>query len=470
MLKTYHIDCFRGIDQSKDENAASPETSPDACNMDTADGNLRVAAGYVKHIQSPVPGTERIYRLARFRSAASEQLLALCAGCIYACNNGEWTSVHTFSPVLTSPRFDFASARIGGTDYLIIATGEGQLLKYDGSTVTAFGSTAGLSDISVSYLAMYKSRLFSAGDSANPNRLYWSQLPGGDRTIESWGPVASSPNVEGGHTEIGDTGGDPIIALAALSNQLLIFKKNSLYRLIGEKPGNFIVERIDARIPAMAHTALTFCGDVVYCLTPDGMYVFNGVTIQPTPDARCVRDLVSDMQAAQCRGAVAKDKLYFAFEHGGESIMVEYDILRRTYMRRGGFAIWDILEQDGRLLVINSARYVYRLGEGTTYDGQPINAYWRTPLTDLYDKMGVKALKELYLRSDSGAPMLMDIHIGQNVDTYTLRLPQSADEVLEAPLKNEGRTFSIKLYNEAGAFFSIQGGIELLHENRRRTR
>ena len=77
-------------------------------------------------------------------------------------------------------------------------------------------------------MTMYRGRLFAAGDAANPDRLYYSVLPGSGRTVEQWGAVEASPAVEGGHVEIGALGGDPIVAVRALSNQLLIFKKNSL--------------------------------------------------------------------------------------------------------------------------------------------------------------------------------------------------------------------------------------------------
>ncbi len=46
----YHINEFVGIDQSHDENGLKPMMSPDACNMDTTDGNLSVARGCVRHI------------------------------------------------------------------------------------------------------------------------------------------------------------------------------------------------------------------------------------------------------------------------------------------------------------------------------------------------------------------------------------------------------------------------------------
>lgn len=61
--KAYRIDEFFGIDQSRNENAIAPGMSADACNMDTENGSLAVAKGYVRHIPEPVPGTEPLHRL-----------------------------------------------------------------------------------------------------------------------------------------------------------------------------------------------------------------------------------------------------------------------------------------------------------------------------------------------------------------------------------------------------------------------
>ena len=125
---------------------------------------------------------------------------------------------------------------------------------------------------------MYRGRLFAAGDAANPDRLYYSVLPGSGRTVEQWGAVEASPAVEGGHVEIGALGGDPIVAVRALSNQLLIFKKNSLYRLFGDRPSNYTVEHIDTEIPQTNHAAVAVYGDMLYFGTQNGLYYYNGVT------------------------------------------------------------------------------------------------------------------------------------------------------------------------------------------------
>ena len=315
--KIYRIDEFMGLDQSMGENGMAASYSPDACNMDTADGELTVAKGYTRYITSAVPGTEAIRRMFLFH--------------------------------------------YGSGDQVIVVTG-------------------------------------------------------GSRTIESWGEESGSVNVSGGHTEIGASAGDPIVGLAALSNQLLIFKKRSLYRLIGDKPSNFTVERIDSDVETAAYTSLVMSGDMLYFMTKGGLCRFNGVSAALMPDARRIKKLLSGADVSLSKGAAARSKLYYSFDDAKGGGIIEYDLVRHTYMLRRGFDVGDIASWDGRLYIVNSGRYVCLFDDGKSYDGKNIEAWWRTPETDLFDKSGVKAMRSLCFRGHAqGAATAMnaEVSVGQ---------------------------------------------------------
>lgn len=470
--KIYRIDEFIGIDQSMGENGMSPAYSPDACNMDTSDGELSVSKGYTRYIAAPVPGEGPIRRMHFFHTTDGERIVVLAGNELYACINGEWGLIYTFTGGLLQGKVDFEEARIGGVDYLLIGSGEQAIVKYNGTAATLFGSADTHSDAHVRYLAMYRNRLFSAGDSEKPNRLYWSKLPGGDRTIEDWGEEVSSVNVSGGHAEIGESAGDPIVGIATLSNQLLIFKKRSIYRLIGDKPSNFTVERVDGDLETTAYTSLVSSGDMLYFMTKGGLCRFNGVTAAPMADARRIKKTLLSASVEDTKGAVARGKLYFTIrEDENSDAIVEYDMQRRAYMLRRGFGAADIAAWDGRLYLINSARYVYLFDEGASYDGAPIEARWRTPETDLFDKSGVKAMRSLCFRGhseNSETALIAEVSIGGGKTRSRVLLPLEQSDVVEVPLKNEGRTFSLTLSNEGGGSFALTGGAELAFETWRR--
>lgn len=165
---------------------------------------------------------------------------------------------------------------------------------------------------------------------------------------------------------------------------------------------------------------------------------------------------------------IIEDKLYFNIKIGSEDKLIEYDLLERKYMLREGFGLSCMTGYSGVLLFTNSNRYVYIFGRGTSYDGEPINARWRIPTSDLGDKTTIKSLNELYLRG-SGGYINITTRAGQHIDRYRRKLPQNTTDVLELPLINEGRCIGLTIENDSGSTFSITGGLELMLSVRYRT-
>ena len=488
MSKEYNIPAFGGIDQSRSENRLDPGSSPDACNMDTENGDLAVARGYVKHIPIAVPGTGPIRRLYIWRSLVTVRYIVIAGMQVYAWVDTDttpsWKLIHTYAeesgrPAFSGLRWDFLECKIGNTDYLLIANGERQIIKWDGISASAslFGSEANGSNARVNFLAMHYSRLFACGDMDHPSRLYWSQPPGDERTIENWLSDEASENVGGGFVEVGETSGDPITGLCALSNQLLIFKRSSIFRLLGDRPSNYRVYRVHAEVEQMVDSGLILYGDTPFWMTNAGMYYHDGQTSQPMYNARQIRTILSGARLTMCKGAENRDRLYFSYREGGnntnylDNALIVYDVPNKTYMVRRGFTIADIFAYDGKMYLINDARYIYRFDEGDTYDGVPIHAYWNTPLTDLNAKPGIKSLDEMYFRATGAQDaILIDARIGKHVSNIRKLIPESEAEVVEIPLKNEGRVFSFKFSNEAGSRWTITGGVQIAYDLRPRTK
>ncbi len=457
----YKINRFFGIDQSVEENYLANGYTADACNMNTDDGNLSVAKGFTRKLVNALPGDEDIHRCVVFRHKNGDIHIAIAGDTIYLNMGTGWIARYTYPSPLENHDFGFAEVKIDDTDYLLIANGETQMLKFNSTAVREFGSEEMCSNRPVRYLAMYKNRLFAAGDSEFPNRLYWSKLPGDGRTIEDWSAGDSSVNVEGGHTQIGMFDSDPIVAITALSSQLLIFKKNSLYRLYGDKPSNFTVEEIESVIEYTPHTSIVHYGDVAYFMTKNGMYIFDGVSAHPMQDAERIKNILAECDTACAKGARTRDKIFYLLKRGNEDVIIEYSLKRQTYMLRQGFNADDIFSRNGDIYIV-SDRWVCKFDDGDTYAGNPIHAYWKTPLTDLDEKTVIKQLLELCLRGDrqKRGVLHLETEAGGIKREYSIRLDGS--EAVDVPLCDEGRSFCLKFSNEAGGTFSIRGGLELL--------
>lgn len=143
----FHIQEFFGIQQQTD-GALLPITSAvDARNMDTSDGNLSVAAGYTKHISTILTGSDTILKLIIARDSTPKYYVVTANkiyAWVYSTGTWSWSAIYTFSPVLTTTQVDYVQTQIGTDDYLIIATGDQQMVKVKLSTnaAEAFGTGA----------------------------------------------------------------------------------------------------------------------------------------------------------------------------------------------------------------------------------------------------------------------------------------------------------------------------------------
>lgn len=463
-MAEFVIERFTGLDQRVCETLTAPGSSHDELNMCTDGGRLTVTKGFSRAYQQAVPGSSAVVGAAVYSKNGVCPAAAVTGAGVYVNVNGTWSAARANDAVLTNVHASFVQAKIGDTDYLLIADGIHQILKFNGETASGFGSEQGCSDIACVYIAMYRGRLFAAGDGGHPNRLYYSQLPGDGRSIEDWGYYPASPLVEGGHADVGPEDGDPITGIFALSNQLIIIKRYSVYRLIGDRPSNFTIERVGGGEENPLPAAAAVCGDSLYYATKRGLYCFNGVEAVPAADFEAISGLMKNASLTGASMAAVGQRVYLLLSVSGEKRLVEYDILKRRYLLFGGFEASYIFESRGKLMLVSGSRRICEWGSGTTFEGQPIEAHWQTPETWLGDRASVKTLRRLYLYGSGGA--VIETKTGGVAEK---KLVFVKGEPAEVPLKNEGRSVSIRISNVNGGQLTLEGGLQLSLGVRKRT-
>ena len=108
-IQTYSVYRFIGLNQSGDENLMSPACTPDAANMCTDGGELRVAYGFTRLFEAAVPGTLRIDFFTLYRTNGAEIPVVIAGGVVYAYIENAWTPVYTKAraqnPYTTAHRF-----------------------------------------------------------------------------------------------------------------------------------------------------------------------------------------------------------------------------------------------------------------------------------------------------------------------------------------------------------------------------
>lgn len=341
---------------------------------------------------------------------------------------------------------------------------EPQAAPVSGDPVTIRG---GGSDAACNFIDLYYGRLFSSGDPANPSRVYWSAAPGEGRTIEDWLSATGSEEASGGYVDVGDASGDAIIGMCVLSTQLLIFKRYSVYRLYGDRPSTYAVERVENFSMNMSNACVVVKYDMPYWFTLDGMFYYDGTGILPTNYGYRIlkRFIASISSVSASKGCHCNNMLYFTCKVNSaatyDDAIIVYDPARESFMIRDGFEVADLAVSDGHMYMINGERCLYEFNKGRDYDGEPIRAYWITQPTDLSAKSIKKQILELMFRGSDGH-ILFTVRSGANNVYVQKNLFPENDGFVRVPINIDmSRVFEIRMENEAGSYFEINGGLDV---------
>lgn len=503
----FSIPEFTGIQQQKDGRLLPITSAYDARNMETSNGNLSVAKGFSKAIDSAIPGEGTLLKLIPVDTSWTP-FYVVASNTIYMwdtehdvwstlLDNDHWYGGSpvdlVFSPEIDAIQVDSLHARIGSDDVILVCTGdrqayviydspnnhgyarkfgsglysfEGTVYSYNSGTrkltantyvpddarrrASLYGITYGSgiradvsdvgvdgndrtffilsetpttppavsdalkisggsgSDAHIAYAKMYANRLFAAGDPSNPCRLYWSAVPGDGRTIEDWGIVDGSEDASGGYVEVGEAHYDPIIGLTALSNQLLIWKKYSVWRLFGDRPSTFTLERVERDSDYVSNAGVLVYHDAPYFLTRRCIKTYDGVGVVPVESANQLKRFFEAEApiANNSRAALCNNRMYMScyMPSAGEyeNSLVVFNLSTGSYMIRDGFSFADIAALGDDLFVLTSQRTVCQFDDSNTYDGTPFLAWWETQLIDFGRKMNKHQIMALYMQLAHG--------------------------------------------------------------------
>lgn len=471
--QTVSLPSFGSVRMDLTEGLLRPDMSPDACNVDTRSGALKTATGFSRVMSALAEADTPFERMYVYATERGDRYLAVAQNMMYLYNavSQTWRALYQFERDVTGERMDFQKVRIGTSDRLLIACGKEQMLTFDAGTdlIDVFGTEQKGSDKAVSFIELYFGRLFAAGDPHAPSRLYWSKAPGGGRTIDDWRSDDTSENVSGGYVDVG-VDDDPITGLFAMSNQLLIFKRDSLYRLLGDRPGNYRIVAVDAAFRQPLHTACVRYADRLFFLTESGLCFYDGQTVRKSAAFCAFGPLLKSANLSGVRAAACGDTLYFAIRarYGAlyNDTLIEYDVLRDRFMLRNGFTVVDLHTVHGALYLLTGEGKLVVFDENNSYDGDPINAWWTTPALDL----GRKDTNKTLLRLTATGAGRMNVRVVSDGGTYetSVLLSDVPLGVTEIPLRGVGRVFRLRFSSVNGGSFALDAPVTLLFDQQRR--
>ncbi len=436
------IPTFKGINQTFPEMDLAYAAASE--NMDVSDGILKVCKGTKKksYIQAQNPIKTLVKFCKRNSGVYEEILLAATQTDLYVWSNGGYYGIKTS---LTSGEYAYLNYQLDGEDICIMTNGEDTPFYTNGIYCTDMPDVPKFSQIILHY-----ERMWGCGVSGYPDRVFYSA---------SFDPTDFATLGESGFIDIPSFDGNSVLALEVLFDDVVVFKKNSLYRIIGTYPGTYEVNKIHGVVGSIAPDTIVNTGSLVLFLSGEGLCAYDGVkTALFRP--QMLKEFLKRIHFSaieQAVGTVHRGKVLFALPIDGaeeNNAVLEYDTVRDAFTLKTGFRVSSFVEVDDVLLVSDNTTYVKIYGEGDTFDGTRIDAFWETPFTDGGDRAVLKYLDSLYAFGKGDAVRVLVISESEQKEKTAL-LSAEMEKHIKMALQGKGVRFKLRFENVQGGYFEL---------------
>lgn len=195
--------------------------------------------------------------------------------------SGTWTAIGSGSSFTASAKFRFETF----LDLVFLVNSAADSPKsWTGATASSWGTTQLTSAPSGKFIKLYKSRLYIAGTTANPDRLYFSSIPDTSNNI-TW-------DTTNDWLDINPSDGQNITGLERNGTQLLIFKNRSMYRWNGSATDADLIVDVGCSSQESIHTR----NGITFFFNPQGVYATSGG--YPTRISRQIQRWIDAIPAA----------------------------------------------------------------------------------------------------------------------------------------------------------------------------
>jgi hypothetical protein len=225
--------------------------------------------------------------LAWFQNAAGtrNRIVAAYNGTNYAWDGSGWSSVGAGMTAGLRVRYEnFID--------LVFRVGGGLGTKsWNGEVASSFGTSQLTGAPAGKLILLYKSRLYIAGDSTYPDRLYRSSIPSVTGNL-TWTTSTD-------YLDINPSDGDNITALAKTGTLMLIFKRNYIYRWNGTATDAEPV----INVGTVSQESVANVNGTIYFFNPRGIFSTDGGV--PVEVSRPIKDWIDAIPAANYDGMCA---------------------------------------------------------------------------------------------------------------------------------------------------------------------
>ena len=244
--------------------------------------------------------------------------------------------------------------------------------------------------------APYASRVWCAGDTANPNTIYSCAV----NNPEDWSTVNNAASIV-----VGDGDGDKIKGLSGSQSALYILKRNNLYALLGTSPFDYLVKKV-RQVGVVSDYGYASDGEGCFFASDDGIYYAVGMNI-----ARLSDPIFQDYKDVSDKSTMALevkgDKLFCFYKASGSENNAAFVLAYMRKMPTGEVkGVWGkYTSQPYQVAKTSSLNALYGLTNASTLQlyqldtgsSGAVTGTWNTPDMDYGDPMAVKKLARYYI-------------------------------------------------------------------------
>lgn len=301
---------------------------------------------------------------------------------------------------------------------------------------------------SANLIVYFRDRLWAAGLQGQPATIRWGAAAstGNGPAYNVW-PSASFVQLSTAQDN------SPITAIAALADNLVVFKKNSIWLMIDrgtDANGLALFEPrlVVAGVGCLAHNSVrAIFGKGLVFLAEDGFYLFDG-----TPNVKCLSDpiktFVTQISPARAPFAQAvnwrRQQVYLCAvslngEMNSNNFVFCYDYQADAWWVWQGWDVQCWYQDDGvglkeEIWFFDRYGRASKLEGGDTDNGTPISSYLTTHRFGEFDIVST-AIDEVRLQSSNQADVLAPVTVG--VITEDIQTIEGKDKSVAIPLDGE---------------------------------
>jgi len=423
---------FRGLMQNGDDINGDPRYATEEKNVETLGGVLQPAAActlLTPSLTRPIETLARLYR--RWGTNNKEVLVAASNGRLYWMLPGgnAWTQLAFPSGVSSyqSNVWSWVSYEINPdpnsdpVDVLLLSNAKDGMVMVRGDNMTV-SQVATPKKFGV--IERYAERIWGGAIDDDPDMLVYSAPY--DPT--NWKENPDIPEDGAGVIQQPSWDGDSFRALRAFGSQLIAFKKNRVWRVLGTDPGEYVFkEQYGGGAPYERTVAVD--KEMILTLTDQGVAAYDGLSVAPYYQDVC-KALWRRMNLNAIDNASAviwRGKYYCAIPIDGSTInnaVVIADTASGTWLLREDVSAERFLATDDALFFTSSTTpgRLWQWHEDSWQTGQATAAAtrWVTPWSDLNSKNVVKGSFEVYLLCEvQNSPITLDLSIQTEKKTKT---------------------------------------------------